>query len=433
MTTRILLVDANERARAETYACLQGCKLEVHQADTGDKALQLLAKHPGPWIVLLDWAPPAATVTELCKAIRKTLPTLPPYIILTSPAASRADIALGIRSGADEFIQKPIAPDILRERIRAARRLVTPSHSPSAQVLQGLADGVMHGSGELIVRDGSRVFRVLFYRHRVAFVSGSAQDSTLRDVLCAHGLPKDDITAAMGEARSTGQGFFDVLLEWKLINVEQLRALTRSWIERRLASMIRSEHPQVLFVPRQYPKGSDTFCFDLEEVLPPDCMTLDSGDGYATSMVPPSTPLQAWQHAFLHVDSPTHSAAERLDELMAIDGAISAALLDCFSSRCEGWSGEPPDPQVTWSVLQALNALSASGKGPEEMVLATESTYQLARFADDERKLICYLVVQRSAASLGMARASLASVCAMPLELVEQTEFITKQASGQHQ
>src|SRR5262249_2039613 len=48
----------------------------------------------------------------------------PPYLILLTGRHSRDDVIAGLDAGADEFLPKPIEPEELQARVRAARRLV---------------------------------------------------------------------------------------------------------------------------------------------------------------------------------------------------------------------------------------------------------------------------------------------------------------------
>lgn len=95
--TRLLIVDDSEAIRRQVRESLEGLTEEVVEADSGASALAALGKHPGPWIILLDWHIPEPDGYSVCRLVRQRFTTTPPYIVLISSKASRADVANGDR------------------------------------------------------------------------------------------------------------------------------------------------------------------------------------------------------------------------------------------------------------------------------------------------------------------------------------------------
>jgi CheY-like chemotaxis protein len=412
--TRVLLVEEDAHLREEMKRSFEEAGLPTFEASGAAEMSAILATEEGPWIIFHDWSLRDADGLSLCEVIRQTGNSNHAYVIVTGSQLSRADVAQAIRSGADECLHKPIAPDVLRSRLRAALRLVVQDQDPSKLVLDGLLEGVTNGSGELIVKDKDRVFRVLISGHKIVFVNGSGESASLRSALRAHGLGNEELTAAMEEAKNTRQGFFQILLSWGLAGADELRDITRDWIERRMAALVRSEAPQVLFVPRQFKSDGGEFSFELDELLPAECLTRSSIEAIRppsrNSIVSLTTPLGAWENAIRHLPQSTPEVAELIEQTLQIPGARSVAIIQQKTARCEGWGGEPLEPDVVWPVLSVLSQLERSGDAPIELLFSTRNTFHIVRVLDGTPERACYLVVDRSEGNLGLCRSTFARI-----------------------
>ncbi len=412
-TTRVLIVDDLSSARENIRAVLATRYENIHEADSGAAALAQLAAHPGPWIVLLDWVMPELDGFAVCRIIRERMAATPPYVILMSAKAGRSELANGIRVGADEFLQKPIAPDLLLSRMRAARRRVGRRRDASQVVLDGLRSGQEEGSGELIVRDGESVSKVLFYDGRICWVSSTDDAAAFRTALSEDGVSSEDLHAVLEEARQTGRGFQKILVDWGLLDHARLRHVSRDWIRRRLHGVLRSAEPKVLFIPARLRGHDGDICFRLEELLTSEQLTPAAPP---TTLFPTEHSGDAWTNAFLHRESPSAHARRILANLMTIRGTISAAVLDRVSGHCEGWEGAPMAAGVAWAGMQALNALDLTGGPAEDVVLSTGEHIYLLRALKAESTWVCYVVARRSEVLLGRARADLQRACRLAQE-----------------
>lgn len=93
--------------------------IQVTICETLAAVRQALKAHV-PTIVLLDWNMPDGHGDGLCQWIRSTWKELP-VIFLTVRGDSR-DIVSGFRSGADDYVVKPFALEVLYSRIQALLR-----------------------------------------------------------------------------------------------------------------------------------------------------------------------------------------------------------------------------------------------------------------------------------------------------------------------
>lgn len=98
---------------------LEQKNIRVTVCDTLAAVRQALTVHV-PTIVLLDWNMPDGHGDGLCQWIRSTWKELP-VIFLTVRGDSR-DIVAGFQSGADDYVVKPFALEVLYSRIQALLR-----------------------------------------------------------------------------------------------------------------------------------------------------------------------------------------------------------------------------------------------------------------------------------------------------------------------
>jgi CheY-like chemotaxis protein/Flp pilus assembly CpaE family ATPase len=101
---------------------LEVCKMqnfEGLEAVTGRAALKL-AITEDPDLVLLDWELPDITGIEVCRYLRRVGISVP-IVILTSRTDDK-DVVKGLEEGADEYLTKPIRPQILAARLSAHLR-----------------------------------------------------------------------------------------------------------------------------------------------------------------------------------------------------------------------------------------------------------------------------------------------------------------------
>src|SRR5262249_9085682 len=61
---------------------------------------------------------------EVCRRLRQRAGLEPTYLILLTGKDSREDLVAGLEGGADEYLTKPIDPEELRVRLKAAARIV---------------------------------------------------------------------------------------------------------------------------------------------------------------------------------------------------------------------------------------------------------------------------------------------------------------------
>jgi two-component system KDP operon response regulator KdpE len=121
--TRVLVVDDEPQISRALEVNLKARDYEVDVAATGEKALDLAAKHH-PDIVILDLGLPGISGIDVIKGLRgwSSIP-----IIVLSVREGEPDKVLALDAGADDYVTKPFGMDELVARLRAALRRAAPA------------------------------------------------------------------------------------------------------------------------------------------------------------------------------------------------------------------------------------------------------------------------------------------------------------------
>jgi two-component system cell cycle response regulator len=120
----ILIADDNLVARKLLEKTLAKEGHEIVSVENGKKALEMFNERFFP-IVLTDWMMPEMDGPTLCQAIREKITSSYVYIILLTAKADKEDIISGIKSGADDYLTKPIDNAELIARLKNADRILT--------------------------------------------------------------------------------------------------------------------------------------------------------------------------------------------------------------------------------------------------------------------------------------------------------------------
>jgi len=168
--SRILVVDDEESISKLVEYNLQQAGFEVTTADSGTRALEILADPPRPDLIVLDLMLPGIGGMELCQRLRKDGVTTP--IIMLTAKDDEVDRILGLEMGADDYVTKPFSPRELVARVKAVLRR-------SGDESSGQEEGVYH-CGEIILD---------INRYEVS-IRGERVDLTPREFELLHYLAK---------------------------------------------------------------------------------------------------------------------------------------------------------------------------------------------------------------------------------------------------
>lgn len=120
MSVRILVVEEEPSLVSYLLPLLSREGFEVSSTPSGTVALALVADDP-PDLVLLDVGLPDLSGLDVCRELRRR-PGYVPVVMLTG-LDSPADELAGFAVRADDYVTKPVQPDLLLARIRAVLRL----------------------------------------------------------------------------------------------------------------------------------------------------------------------------------------------------------------------------------------------------------------------------------------------------------------------
>lgn len=144
-TARILVVDDEPQIRRIMRTTLTAQGYEVHDARSGEEALEAVRAHRFD-LVLLDANMPGMGGLEACREIRAGSEVA--IIMLTIRSAEKDKVA-ALDAGADDYVTKPFGMPELLARIRASLRRM-----PVA------ADAAVIQSGEIEINPGARRVKV---------------------------------------------------------------------------------------------------------------------------------------------------------------------------------------------------------------------------------------------------------------------------------
>ncbi|GLQ35377.1 fused response regulator/phosphatase [Amylibacter marinus] len=120
----VLVVDDSRLQRKLVSTHLKKWGFTLHEAASGQEALDILDQHPID-MILSDWVMPEMSGPEFCQEFRKLPRENYGYFILLTSKSEKGDIAEGLEKGADDFLSKPVNAAELRARIKAGERILS--------------------------------------------------------------------------------------------------------------------------------------------------------------------------------------------------------------------------------------------------------------------------------------------------------------------
>ncbi len=121
---KVLVADDNPMFRLLLEKYVRGWGYEVVTADNGDKAWNILIGEHPPRVALLDWQMPGLEGVEICRRLKKNLNLPFVYTIMLTGRDTKEDMVVGLDSGADDYLSKPVDAKVLRSRLTVASRIV---------------------------------------------------------------------------------------------------------------------------------------------------------------------------------------------------------------------------------------------------------------------------------------------------------------------
>lgn len=117
---QIMVVEDEKSIRSFIVLNLKHAGFEVYEAESGEKAWQILQQDQAIQLLLLDVMLPGISGFDLCRKIRETNQMI--GIILLTARVMETDKVSGLRMGADDYITKPFSPAEMIARVKSLLR-----------------------------------------------------------------------------------------------------------------------------------------------------------------------------------------------------------------------------------------------------------------------------------------------------------------------
>lgn len=119
---KVLVCEDNMVALKVMQVALEDLKLEVVVAKDGRRAIQMLEIHTDFDLIITDIHMPFQNGDEVLNQVR-TIDGKNTPIIMVSSDADRDVISLALKSGVNEFIEKPLDPEVLKKKVKKLLKL----------------------------------------------------------------------------------------------------------------------------------------------------------------------------------------------------------------------------------------------------------------------------------------------------------------------
>ncbi len=154
----LLVVDDERKIRDVLARYLEAAGFAVLVADSGQKALEVVAR-ARPDLVVLDLMLPDLSGEEVLRSVR-TLAEVP--IIVLTAKSSEEDRVANLRQGADDYLVKPFSPRELVARVEAVLRRSGPPAAGELAFDQGRLRIDREGRGVMVDGAGLELTRTEF-------------------------------------------------------------------------------------------------------------------------------------------------------------------------------------------------------------------------------------------------------------------------------
>lgn len=128
---RVLIADDDEEMRGWFEAMVAAAGHEPVVAADGTAALAAWEADHVP-LVILDWQMPGLDGVEVCRRIRAHDDRHETFVMVATARDSDTDLTEILDAGADEFVSKPITPQVFVTRLRIAERRIAAGQSRRA-------------------------------------------------------------------------------------------------------------------------------------------------------------------------------------------------------------------------------------------------------------------------------------------------------------
>ena len=285
-----------------------------------------------------------------------------------------------------------------------------------------LRDALQLGHGEIVVHVDGAQDRIFLSGGAIAWVA--AEDSTggLAQLMVSQRLAsRQALITIWKRCRTSGRNFAESLVEDGIVDRHAMRAALLEYNARQLAALAaRAARGRVMFhsVERSY---ASELCFSLQE-LAAEVARLGELSSTGVRVRAPeasvhrdatSPPHSPWSHVHMS------TIATSLEQIMTLEGAIAAALVDWESGLTLGVVGGSPgfdielaasgNTSVVKAKMRVMKDLGIPG-AIEDVLITLESQYHIIRPLTRNPALFLYVAIDKARGNLGLARHKMRSV-----------------------
>ncbi|GLT00894.1 DNA-binding response regulator [Sphingobium jiangsuense] len=166
---RVAVADDEEAVRSYLSSILTGAGHSCTTFRTAREVMNALQRDTFD-LAIIDWIMPGTDGLEIVQWARATLSPCPPIIMLTG-RSDNEDIARALNSGADDYIVKPSAANVILARIDAVLRRSAPQPEPQARTeefgpyrFDRMTNSVLLGEEEIALTSREFALALLFFR-----------------------------------------------------------------------------------------------------------------------------------------------------------------------------------------------------------------------------------------------------------------------------
>ncbi len=115
---KVLIVDDAATIRMVLSKVLKSKGFEIHEAEDGFSALEVIKTGVDFDVILLDWEMPKMDGYTFLNVVRQNELAVNTKIIMLTSIKTKEKILKAIYAGVDEYIIKPVNPEIVIEKIQ---------------------------------------------------------------------------------------------------------------------------------------------------------------------------------------------------------------------------------------------------------------------------------------------------------------------------
>ena len=121
---RILIAEDDTLSQELLSSTLKKMGHHVIMTGDGQEAWEAFQQRENIQVLISDWIMPHKDGLELCRLVRGLRRPYYTYSILLTSLRGRQNYLQGLNAGADDFMSKPLDPDLMEARLRVAERIL---------------------------------------------------------------------------------------------------------------------------------------------------------------------------------------------------------------------------------------------------------------------------------------------------------------------